>query len=326
MKPTTEEEITIQQELQSQKQQPKIIVANHTTEMDVLPIRANQQLRIMGYDMYHSGKLGLFLKCSPLKFLDMLYIKQTERTAGGGKDRDAVREQVIEGLSDPNCSPLLVFPEGGLTTGKHGLLQFHKFLFSLEHVVQPIVLKPKGGPLPIHIDNNFGTTIGNILYYAFQPWQRFDVVYLPPAKRRTNEDPLDFARRVMSNIAKERGCDASPFLYRDKRIYSKMKLKLYHNGFRYRFVSTQNQSKQPRILKNAKVSPEELLTVENEIPKIILRSRIGLCCGPSSSKPSKITKDLVPVDYLAKSIMESFRNEDGSSKSQVFEVESEDKV
>ena len=71
----------------------------------------------------------------------------------------------------------------------------------------------------------------------------------------------------MSNIAKERGCDASPFLYRDKRIYSKMKLKLYHNGFRYRFVSTRNQSKQPRNLKNAKVSPEELLTVENEIPK-----------------------------------------------------------
>jgi hypothetical protein len=279
-----------------------------------------------------------FLQYSPLKFLDMLYIKQTERTAGGGKDRDAVRKQVIDGLSEENAPPLLVFPEGGLTTGASSLLQFHKFLFSLNEHIQPIALVPKGGPLPINLDNNMGTTWCNILSYAFQPWQRFHVIYLPPCKQRTNEDSLDFARRVMNNIATKKGITSSPFLYRDKRIYSKMKAALHQEGFRYRFVN-QNNNRAKKNGKTNRVSPEEIVTNEvgaevevEELPSIVLRSKCGMCCNTQSFNVIDNKIDLIgtadannntvlsPLDYLELRIQAAFKNEDGTSKSQVFEI------
>jgi ancient ubiquitous protein 1 len=305
--PTTEEELNIEKELMGRP--APIMVANHSTEMDVLPIRSRGHLRIMGYDMYTKMK---FLQCSPLKFLDMLYIKQTERSAGGGKDRDNVRQQVINGLAEKDAPPLLVFPEGGLTSGKAGLLQFHKFLFSLNYCVQPIVIKAHGGPLPINIDNNFGTTWGNILYFTFQPWQTFTVTYLPPAKRRSNEDPLDFAQRVMSMIAKERGISTTPFLYREKRIYSKMKMELYEKGFRYRFVRNSKV--------NGRIHPEALENGKDDLPMISLRSQCGCCCSPNIE--SLIEEgNIEPLDYLANCIEKAFTDEKtGKSKSQIFEI------
>ena len=274
------------------------------------------------------------LQCSPLKFLDMLYIKQTERSAGGGQDRDNVRKQVMEGLAQEGAPPLLVFPEGGLTSGRSGLLQFHKFLFSLDYCVQPVVIRAHGGPLPINIDNNMGTTWGNILYFAFQPWQTFTVMYLPPTKRRSNEDPLDFAQRVMGLIGKEKGIDCSPFLYREKRIYTKMKNQLFGNGFRYRFV----QNKAGRAgtgIHGGRVHPEGNATGfnkggggeegavvgedgEEQFPSITIRSQCGCCCAPSLNR---VSKGVDPLDYLAASIEKAFTGADGASTSRIFEVE-----
>jgi 1-acyl-sn-glycerol-3-phosphate acyltransferase len=301
--PFTEEELLIEQELAGQA--APIMVANHTTEMDVLPIRSKGLLRIMGYDLYTKMKC---LQFSPLKFLDIMYIKQTERSEGGGKDRDAVRQQVIDGLAKKGAPPLLVFPEGGLTNGKNGLLQFHKFLFSLNHCVQPIVIEANGGPLPINIDNNMGTTWGNILYYAFQPWQTFTVTYLPPQKRRSNEDALDFARRVMELIGKTKGIAASPFLYRDKRIYSKMKMKLFQQGFRYRFVNK-------GTLRGGRVHPEEDGGEEVGLPSIAVRTRCG-CCTPNVER---LSQGVDPLEYLASSIQEAFTDDEGKTRSQIFE-------
>ena len=75
---------------------------------------------IIGYILIYLFFIFFEKTSSPLKFLNLLYIKQTERSAGGGHDRDSVRKQVIDGLALPNTPPLLVFPEGGLTTGKKG--------------------------------------------------------------------------------------------------------------------------------------------------------------------------------------------------------------
>ena len=280
----------------------RIIVANHTTEMDVLPIRARGSIRIMGYDMYTRM---CWLQYSPLRFLDMLYIKQTERSAGGGKDRDAVREQVKTGLAEPGSPPLLVFPEGGLTSGRRGLLQFHKFLFSLGHVVQPVSIQAHGGPLPINIDNNMGTTWGNILAFTFQPWQHFTVTYLPPQKIRAGETPLQFAHRVMRLIAVHTGdITASPFLYRDKRIYTKMKARLYKEGFTYRFVGESGNGNPKR----GRVLPEVAVT-QDEPQVVVTRTCCG--CGKAPNWEGREDGIVSPADYLARAVEEAWTAEDG---------------
>ena len=284
----------------------RLIVANHTTEMDVLPIRARGSLRIMGYDMYTRM---CWLQYSPLRFLDMLYIKQTERSAGGGRDRDAVREQVKSGLAEPGSPPLLVFPEGGLTSGRRGLLQFHKFLFSLGHVVQPVSIRAHGGPLPINIDNNMGTTWGNILAFTFQPWQRFTVTYLSPQRIRAGETPLQFAHRVMRLIAVHTGdIAASPFLYRDKRIYTKMKARLYKEGFTYRFVGLDDDG---TGTKSGRVLPEG--AIFRDEPRVVVTR--GCCgCGRAPRWEGGADGAVSPADYLAKRVAEAFTGEDGDAK------------
>jgi hypothetical protein len=50
----TEEEQEIEHELNGRL--PRILVANHSSEMDVLPIRAKGRIRIMGYDFYKKMK------------------------------------------------------------------------------------------------------------------------------------------------------------------------------------------------------------------------------------------------------------------------------
>ena len=62
----TEEELEIEQELDGQF--PRIMVANHTSEMDVLPIRAKGHLRIMGYDFYKRMVRNFSLFC-PILFI-----------------------------------------------------------------------------------------------------------------------------------------------------------------------------------------------------------------------------------------------------------------
>ena len=65
--------------------------------------------------------------------------------------------------------PLLLFPEGGLTEGAGGLLEYHKFVFSLGVPVQVLALTVKPGPLPLSVNNELGTTIGNLACAFFVP-------------------------------------------------------------------------------------------------------------------------------------------------------------
>ena len=54
LSPMTDEEREIEEELNGRI--PRILVANHSSEMDVLPIRAKGKIRIMGYDFYKKMK------------------------------------------------------------------------------------------------------------------------------------------------------------------------------------------------------------------------------------------------------------------------------
>ena len=114
----------------------RIWAANHLSEVDALAIRACGNPYILGYSFY----LQLWwLKLSPLRLLNMVYVPQKSRSEGNSAQRDEIRNQV-RGILENKSNPILVFPEGGLTNGKAGLLQYHKFMFSLNVGVQPIVL------------------------------------------------------------------------------------------------------------------------------------------------------------------------------------------
>ena len=114
-----------------------------------LAIRACGNPYILGYSFY----LQLWwLKLSPLRLLNMVYVPQKSRSEGNSAQRDEIRNQVRDILENKS-NPILVFPEGGLTNGKAGLLQYHKFMFSLNVGVQPIVLKHRR-PLPININSS----------------------------------------------------------------------------------------------------------------------------------------------------------------------------
>ena len=94
-----------------------------------------------------------------------------------------------------------------------------------------------------------------------------------------------------------------------------MKLQLYSEGFRYRFVTKnfvdgRNRRVHPEVL-DKKEGEEEESTARH--PPIVLRSRCG-CCGAGG------VMDMSPADRLAAAIDQAFRDVDGTSKSQVFEV------
>eukprot|EP00949_MAST-11_sp_MAST-11-sp1_P003759 g3759.t1 len=194
-------------------------------------LRMIVDMRIMGYDFYTKM---CWLKISPLRFLRMLYIKKQSRAIGGASNRDAVRQQVKEAITGESTIPLLVFPEGGLANGRKGLLQFHKFCFSLDVPIQPIVLHTTGGPIPINLNSEMGTSWGNILGFLFQPFCVYTIEILPMEQRREEEDSLAFAQRVMGLIADKLGIASSPYLYNDKRFYTGSKNFLWREkGFKY---------------------------------------------------------------------------------------------
>ena len=69
----------------------RIWAANHLSEVDALAIRACGNPYILGYSFY----LQLWwLKLSPLRLLNMVYVPQKSRSEGNSVQRDEIRNQV----------------------------------------------------------------------------------------------------------------------------------------------------------------------------------------------------------------------------------------
>ncbi|RLN88903.1 hypothetical protein BBJ28_00002216 [Nothophytophthora sp. Chile5] len=194
----------------------QIIVANHISEFDAMAMIAITPAYILGYDFYK--KMLLFRLLGDKAGL--VYVPYTSRQQGGGAGRDAVREIIIERLARGD-KPLAAFPEGGLTNGRKGLLQYHKFLFSLGKTMQPLAIQATDGPFPVNINDETSTFLANVLWYCFVPWHTYTVRFLPRTQAAPGEDPLVFAQRVMKATAEALQQQASPFLYRDKIAYTR---------------------------------------------------------------------------------------------------------
>ncbi|KAL4150615.1 hypothetical protein PRNP1_010017 [Phytophthora ramorum] len=196
----------------------EIIVANHVSEFDAVAMLAITPAYILGYDFY---KKMLFFKLLGDK-AGLVYVPYVSRQQGNGAGRDAVRQIIVDRLERGN-KPLAAFPEGGLTNGRKGLLQYHKFLFSLEKTVQPLAIRASDGPFPVNINDETSTFLANVLWYLFVPWHTYTVQFLPCTKAALGEDPLAVAQRVMKSTAEALQQQASPFMYRDKIAYTRYK-------------------------------------------------------------------------------------------------------
>ena len=238
----------------------RVWAANHTSEMDAMAIRAVGNPFILGYSFY----LKLWwLKCSPLSLLNMVYVPQQSRSQGNNKARDNVRS-VVQNLIDNETSPILVFPEGGLASGRTALLQYHKFMFSLGVPVQPIMIK-LSRPLPINVNcEREGTTFfDNVFWFVFLPFQSFHLTFLDSVSKEDDEGVLTFTQRVQYLTAKAMGVKASPFLYRDKIKWLKVKHKFMREECNLQFlvdeeqatVAVSNKSLDTGRKKNSKVRP-----------------------------------------------------------------------
>jgi glycerol-3-phosphate O-acyltransferase 3/4 len=147
----------------------------------------------------HGGVLG-FMQKAISRCAHHIWFERTE-----SRDRNSVRTALKEHIDHPNnLPPILIFPEGTCINNTSVML-FKKGSFEVADVVYPIALK---------YDNRLGDAFWNsseqgIFTYILSimtSWALIaDVWYLPPVRRKENEEPADFAKRVKHLIAKKGG-------------------------------------------------------------------------------------------------------------------------
>ncbi|KDO22742.1 hypothetical protein SPRG_12169 [Saprolegnia parasitica CBS 223.65] len=204
---------------QWQTPSPPILVCNHVSELGAIALQVLGPFETLGYDFFKSSRVFRRLAAA----YGYIYVPYASRTQGNTSGRDALRALLTEKVH-AGIRPILCFPEGGMTNGVAGLLQYHTFLFGLGVRIQPIALSATDGPFPVHLNDESSSTMANVLWFLFLPWHRFTLRVLPPTSIGAAETPLDFAQRVMATTAAALGVTSSPFLYRHKTAYLQLRL------------------------------------------------------------------------------------------------------
>ncbi|GAM18426.1 hypothetical protein SAMD00019534_016010, partial [Acytostelium subglobosum LB1] len=182
----------------------RIIVCNHLSDFDPYPI-------YMMLDYFHV-LVAAHIANVPIignvyRKMDAIYVDQA--------NRDKARLDVMEALSKTNI-PLLIYPEGGLTSGKTGLMMFQKFVFGLGHGVTPISMRLTS-PWPINVDYLGSNWFKNFFWWIMVPFHIFELNVLPTEFIKDGETDMDFAKRVQSIIAKDLRIEATSHPYAQKR-------------------------------------------------------------------------------------------------------------
>ena len=105
---------------------------------------------------------------------------------GSVNEREAVRIAIEEDMARDDGRPFLIYPEGCVTTGVCAVMQYQKFVFSLDKVIVPMCLSINN-PWPYEHYTLVGHAQDHLLWYLFSPWVTFKHALLPPQKRREGE-------------------------------------------------------------------------------------------------------------------------------------------
>jgi ancient ubiquitous protein 1 len=255
-------------------------VANHLSEVDAIVLRAISDPYILGYHFYQ--KIW-WLKLSPLRIFKMIYVPHQSRTEGNAAGRDELNNVIKKTLEKPG-EVLLLFPEGGLTNGRVGLLQYHKFVFGLGLQVQPIALT-LNSPLPLHADTMYASFLSNILCFLFVPFHTYTVEFMAPVAIdvESEETALDFSRRVMSLTAKKLNIEASPFLYSDKKKWGRLRNSLSDDGLKLDIVVNKDKRSVVVVNKSSKMKQHHKQSAVVPVEKIPPKKDAN---GPTSAPAS----------------------------------------
>ncbi|EGC28339.1 hypothetical protein DICPUDRAFT_160307 [Dictyostelium purpureum] len=186
----------------------RILVCNHLTDFDPYPL----YLVLEGYHVLVASHIkNVPVVGKAYEKLNTIYVDQTNKAKA--------REDVLNSLNKSDL-PLLLYPEGGLTNGKAGLMMFQKFVFGLGHSVLPIAMKLEN-TWPVHVDYINSSWFKNFFWWMLIPYHTFSLEFLPPVSINSNETDSDFASRVQNIIANHLNIEATPYFYSQKKELAK---------------------------------------------------------------------------------------------------------
>jgi len=133
--------------------------------------------------------------------------------------RAEVKAKVTEVIKT-DSAPIVIFPEGGLTSGKRGTMMYHRFVFSLDTTIVPCAIAMKD-PWPVHHDYLGSTWTRNFLWFLIVPFHLFELTLLPPQKRNIGESAEEFAERVQKMTCDYLSIEATLHSYSDKKALGK---------------------------------------------------------------------------------------------------------
>eukprot|EP01024_Parvocaulis_polyphysoides_P073707 TRINITY_DN9500_c2_g1_i3.p2 TRINITY_DN9500_c2_g1~~TRINITY_DN9500_c2_g1_i3.p2 ORF type:complete len:263 (-),score=17.65 TRINITY_DN9500_c2_g1_i3:159-947(-) len=177
-------------------------VANHTSMIDYVVLSA--RCPFAAIMQLHSGWIA-FMQTKVLASLGCIWFKRTEM-----KDRSVVFDRMKAHVSNPNSTPLLVFPEGTCVNNEYCVM-FKRGAFDLGVTVCPIAIKYN----KIFVDafwNSRRVTFGQHLIKLMRSWAVVcDVWFLEPQHKKEDESAQDFAGRVQRLIASKAGLRTVPW-------------------------------------------------------------------------------------------------------------------
>ncbi|XP_048826591.1 lipid droplet-regulating VLDL assembly factor AUP1 [Brienomyrus brachyistius] len=181
----------------------RLFVCNHVTPFDhnVINIIAPCNTPMLG------GSSGFM--CWARGFLEL----------GMVSGRSGLAEALQQYCMAQGTLPLLLFPEEDITNGRHGLLKFSSWPFTVTDTVQPVALIARRPLLAVSTAESSWVT--ELLWTLFVPFTVYQVRWLAPMSRRDGDSSQDFANRVQEVIAGELGLVPTQITKGDKAEHIK---------------------------------------------------------------------------------------------------------
>jgi 1-acyl-sn-glycerol-3-phosphate acyltransferase len=222
---------------------PFVLVANHISAFDVLPILCLQRCNVLVDAGFFKLARGTFSK-----LMGLLPFSPPSSPS----ERKALHAQVA--AAAVGRDPLLIFCEGWDSRNDRSLLMYRQFAFSLSHVrIRPIALRCSIPCLPLVPGKLGSSLLAELWWLLFKPVMVYTVSMLPVQIAAQNERAAAFARRVQLATAKELGVRASRWSNKDA-----LQLR--------RFLRLQPRHRQ-RLLRNECVESDLLAFAAKEQPK-----------------------------------------------------------
>lgn len=181
---------------QENKTESGIVVANHTSPIDVIMMSCDNCYAYVG--QIHGGFLGVVQRAMA-RATPQVFFERSE-----AKDRLLVSRRLKEHVDDPQTLPVLIFPEGTCINNT-SVMMFKKGSFEIAETIYPVAIKYDLRFSDAFWDSSKQGMLGH-LFDIMTSWALVcDVWYMPPMKRKENEDAVAFAGRVKREIAEQGG-------------------------------------------------------------------------------------------------------------------------